>query len=127
MDCRKELADLGIIEPYDGEESAWTASFRTMTADQATNAVCKLVLAGFSKATEDFMWKGKSTALLLKVALREITRTPGGTATEIENSQVEKFSMFAVNNSFCVTDSGFMGRVPLSARPGDTIVVFAGG
>lgn len=102
---------------YKGQENEGTAFLRTMTANQATNLICKLLLQG----EEDV------ASTLLMTAVKEIARLGGEEAWEISGPTVEKFSIFCANSKFCVTKSGFMGRVPLATQEGDTVVVVAGG
>lgn len=102
---------------YKGQENEETAFLRTVTANQATNLVCKLLL----QSEKDV------PSTLLMAAAKEIARLGGEEAWETSGSTTQRFSIFCSNSKFCITRSGFMGRVPLATREGDIIVVAAGG
>lgn len=108
--------------PYDGKEGELTALLRTVSADQASNFICSLFCTGLAQS----FWEEEIASLLANAAKKEQARL-GEPSQEAITREQERYLWVTSCSSLCVTDSGYMGRVPLATREGDIIVVFAGG
>lgn len=120
---------------YGGINSQLEAFIRTTTARQASGAICELLAANrlswYHELGGSLYWrhesildkvKGVARGMLMKMRQRE-----GGSTSFLSGPTAERLTTIAVCSSFCITASGFMGRVPLAAQKGDIIAVLAGG
>lgn len=108
--------------PYDGDEGELTALLRTVSADQASNFVCDLFISGIAQ----MLWKEEIASSFADAANKEKARLGEASQDAIKRER-ERHMLVSTYSLFCVTDSGYMGRVPLATQEGDIIVVFAGG
>lgn len=120
---------------YGGINSQLEAFIRTTTARQASGAICELLAANklrwYHEIGSSLYWRhesildkvnGVARGMLLKMRQRE-----GRATSFLSGPMAERLTTIAVCSGFCITASGFMGRVPLAAQKGDIIAVLAGG